>query len=314
MLNTLPILTTPSWRPRQAAGQFSELPGIVQWQCQLLHRASDVAATLVLSTIPSEPQWQRQLLQQYRSSLSLREQQRLDGFKRPLPQLAFLLGRVLIRHLLATYLGRAPADIAIALSRNGKPYVVGTDWHISISHSQQMVAVVLAPYPMGIDLEQHAHLAKMLPQADLYLNPQAAQDIWQAEQPLDRLACYWTALESSVKILDSSLLPLRQHISLSRPFDAGRHHPPLLLTELSFTPPWQAPPTWQRCQQFVWCSAFACSSAPSLDVMAFDIEALDRPLPTDRPPLPTGLHYISAALADTLRLTCCLTTTDARYA
>jgi phosphopantetheinyl transferase len=305
-LMPLSIVTRLPWQASQTPWPLAELTGILHWQCQLQRHNNDSATTILLSMIPTEPQQQSHLLQRYRAMLSQREQQRLDGFKRPLPQLAFLLGRVLIRQLLAKQLGRAPADIAIALSRNGKPYVVGTDWHISISHSQQVVAVVLAPYPMGMDLEQHVNLVKLLPQADVYLNPMAAQDIWQAEQPLDQLACYWTALESSVKLLDSSLFPLRQQIRLSRRFDAGRHHPPLLLTDFSFTPPWQAPPKWQRCQQFSWRSAFSCSSPTSLDVAAFD-----RSTPTDRQLLPTELHYISAALADTLRLTCCVTTIDA---
>ena len=73
----------------------------------------------------------------------------LNTFKSEYRKLEWLTTRVLLKRLLA------PAEaISIAYDKNGKPTLVNSSFSISISHTKNFVAVLIAKSPgVGIDLE-----------------------------------------------------------------------------------------------------------------------------------------------------------------
>ncbi|WP_027669455.1 4'-phosphopantetheinyl transferase family protein [Rheinheimera baltica] len=146
--------------------------------------------------------------------LNASELSRYHRFTRSLPQRTFLLTRLLLKTALASRLGRAASNIHLAASKNGKPYIEDeTGLQLNISHSGKALAVAIADCNLGIDVEDHLKLQKVLPLAGQYINDQAASDIACASNAalaLDRLTLYWTTLESLVKFQDSSIFKVRR--------------------------------------------------------------------------------------------------------
>ena len=65
-----------------------------------------------------------------------------------------ILGEYLAKRLLAERFKKQPSDFIIQSDENGKPYVQNVSCHISISHSENMVAAVVSDRPVGIDIEK----------------------------------------------------------------------------------------------------------------------------------------------------------------
>lgn len=144
--------------------------------------------------------------------LNSAEQSRYHRFTRPQPQRTFLLARLLLKTALASKLGRSASEIHLAASKNGKPYIVDeTGLQLNISHSGKAVAVAIADYNIGIDVEDQHTLQKVLPLVRQFINDEAAADIAAAaDMAMDRLTLYWTTLESLVKFQDSSIFKARR--------------------------------------------------------------------------------------------------------
>jgi phosphopantetheinyl transferase len=89
--------------------------------------------------------------------LSPEERRRSDGMKHPLVADRFVLGRILLRRVLARYLDEDPADLAFQYNANGKPEIVDPSgpkisFNLSRSASKNVLAVAAAP-AIGVDLE-----------------------------------------------------------------------------------------------------------------------------------------------------------------
>ncbi len=89
--------------------------------------------------------------------LSPEERQRSDGMKHPLVADRFVLGRILLRRVLARYLDEEPADLAFQYNANGKPELVelsGPKISFNLSHSASNIVLAVAAAPaIGVDLE-----------------------------------------------------------------------------------------------------------------------------------------------------------------
>ena len=89
--------------------------------------------------------------------LSPEERQRSDGMKHPLVADRFVLGRILLRRVLARYLDEDPADLAFHYNSNGKPELVdrsGPAISFNLSHSASEIILAVAAAPaIGVDLE-----------------------------------------------------------------------------------------------------------------------------------------------------------------
>lgn len=72
-----------------------------------------------------------------------------QALKSPQRCLHWLAGRVLLRKLMGT-----DKYIDLHIDDYGKPFLVNSDYKISISHSGNMVAVMLSKYECGLDIEE----------------------------------------------------------------------------------------------------------------------------------------------------------------
>jgi 4'-phosphopantetheinyl transferase len=116
-----------------------------------------------------------------------------DSLTNPLKRLEFLAGRALIKALLARW--TVPYH---GLRKNafGKPFLIGSDVHISLSHSYPYVAAILHRCKnVGIDLEQPK--TKLLRIAPRIL---AAIELKDAGEDVVKHCVYWCAKETLIKI------------------------------------------------------------------------------------------------------------------
>jgi 4'-phosphopantetheinyl transferase len=116
-----------------------------------------------------------------------------DAIINPLKRLEFLSGRVLIQSLLKNW-GVEYAGITKNIF--GKPFLLDSDIHLSLSHSYPYVAAILhRKNEVGIDLEQPKE--KLLKIAPRVL---AAAEMKDAGSDVVKHCIYWCAKESLIKI------------------------------------------------------------------------------------------------------------------
>ncbi len=137
--------------------------------------------------------------------LPAHEQNEMQGFKQVSRQRRFLLSRLLLRQMLSVLLPGEEPHFTRAPS--GRLLLAGdSGWHISLSHAETGIAVLLAQAPCGIDIEAPRRVA-MEKIAARYFSAQENQDL-QAAAAADRPALFfrlWTLKEASVKALGEGL-------------------------------------------------------------------------------------------------------------
>jgi 4'-phosphopantetheinyl transferase len=88
------------------------------------------------------------------------EWKRWEGYRRDADRERFLVGCVLAKAALARYAGLRPADVRFdrtcsqCRKPHGKPAFAGYGLGHSVAHSGDLVAVAVAGYPVGVDVEQ----------------------------------------------------------------------------------------------------------------------------------------------------------------
>lgn len=108
-------------------------------------------------------------------------------------QIEFFCSRLTIKYL-ADKLGIR--YLGIKKDEYGKPYLVGSDWQFSLTHTIEYIAVVMhETRALGIDMEQPSE--KLLRIAHKYLSKTERTD---ANEDLDKLCIYWSAKEALYKL------------------------------------------------------------------------------------------------------------------
>lgn len=111
----------------------------------------------------------------------------------PQKQIEFFCSRLTIKFL-ADKLGIR--YLGIKKDQYGKPYLVGSDWQFSLTHTIEYIAVVMhETRALGIDMEQPSE--KLLRIAHKYLSETERTD---ANEDLDKLCIYWSAKEALYKL------------------------------------------------------------------------------------------------------------------
>jgi hypothetical protein len=89
-------------------------------------------------------------------ALSDDERERAAGFHFPIHQQRYVIGRGLLRSILARYVGETPSSLAFTCSHWGKPHLAGsTALHFNFSHSEDLgLIAVRRAGPVGIDVER----------------------------------------------------------------------------------------------------------------------------------------------------------------
>ncbi|MVM39423.1 4'-phosphopantetheinyl transferase superfamily protein [Spirosoma sp. HMF3257] len=90
----------------------------------------------------------------------------------------------------------------------GKPSLIGTPWHISLSHTSGWAAAVLhQTRPVGIDIEPiREQFRRVVPRV------LSADEIAHADNNPNRLAVYWCAKEALYKLYGKRQLTFREHL------------------------------------------------------------------------------------------------------
>jgi len=93
----------------------------------------------------------------------------------------------------------------------GKPFLAGSSWDISISHSHGLAAVAAAPTPIGIDVQKLTPNITRI--AERYLSPGEMAAI-RYRHRLDYLHIYWCAKEAMYKAYGKKGLSFRLHLQV----------------------------------------------------------------------------------------------------
>jgi phosphopantetheinyl transferase len=154
--------------------------------------------------------------------LSTAEQWRTQSLHNPLLRKRFVITRNLLRQLLADCLGLSAELVPIGRSATGKPFLAFTDrglaanrsagparhdnWHFSIAHSEESLALAFSPAAIGVDIEcqrQHDWMAL----AKRFFTK--SETDWLMTLPSDEgyegFLRLWTLKESLVKWQDSTI-------------------------------------------------------------------------------------------------------------
>ena len=124
----------------------------------------------------------------------------------PIRQAEWIIGRVLVKSLCEKfeieYRGVSKHD-------NGKPYLEGSNVHISISHSFPIAAAMIhLEKPCGIDMERPREKHKLVKAK--YLHPSEME----FQEDLNKLCSIWCAKEVIYKIFGRRFLSLKDEIKV----------------------------------------------------------------------------------------------------
>ena len=123
------------------------------------------------------------------------------------PRRRFMTSRILLRRLIAAYLGDEPQGVKFAYGTSGKPFLVRTPadlpLHFNLSHSRDRVLIAIARTPVGIDLETPRRLGDFEGLAQRFFSPGEVRALARipASQRLDAFFACWTRKEAYLKLI-----------------------------------------------------------------------------------------------------------------
>lgn len=125
----------------------------------------------------------------------------------------FLAARRLTRAIFSKLLGINPDQIDLAVDENGKPFLPGKDFHLSIAHSGETVAVAISRSHVGLDLETERPVDGHA-LATRFFSPEEA--VFLRDNPDPSLFFrFWTCREAAVKADGRGLSKLLGQIRVS---------------------------------------------------------------------------------------------------
>ncbi|WP_165851822.1 4'-phosphopantetheinyl transferase family protein [Chryseobacterium pennipullorum] len=117
-----------------------------------------------------------------------------------------LLGKVMLLHGLRTYYNIIDAELR--KTPNNKPYLKDNPVHFNISHSKDLVACVIAKFPVGIDIE-FCDPSINFQDFEFQMTPAECVQICKSEDKIKSFFTYWTAKEAVIKAHgDGIMIPL----------------------------------------------------------------------------------------------------------
>lgn len=101
--------------------------------------------------------------------LSPEEQHQWGAIQQPGRQREYLLGRVLLRRLLAERLRCPATELRFCSNAHGKPTLCDNSWQFNLSHSGDWLALALCQQgPLGVDIEMGLRRRQILPLAQRF--------------------------------------------------------------------------------------------------------------------------------------------------
>jgi len=150
--------------------------------------------------------------------LSEEEQARGDRYIRSADGVRFMVGRAVLRLILAQYLGLKPGEIVITIGEFGKPYVSKSinvnNLTFNLSHSQEMCLLAVSRgREIGVDVERLRDDVAVEDLATRYFSKEEIAELQALPNALRRLGFFlcWTRKEAYVKAKTLGLqIPLDQ--------------------------------------------------------------------------------------------------------
>jgi len=145
--------------------------------------------------------------------LSDTERRRYHSYTDPLPARQFLVGRALLRLVVAERVGGTPNDIVVHLNghrtpeSHGKPTLPGTGLHMSLSHSGPHIVLAVADVAVGVDVQTVVHDVNLDRIADLVLTTGERRGLREMPQHQRHHAFtrIWTRKEAILKATGDGL-------------------------------------------------------------------------------------------------------------
>lgn len=101
----------------------------------------------------------------------------------------------------------------------GKPSIRESDFHISISHSQQKAAAIASPHAVGIDIQHWVPRIERL--APRFLSPEELESLAEGpEERLFQIHVLWSGKEALYKAYGKKALDFCRHLSI-KPLPPG---------------------------------------------------------------------------------------------
>jgi phosphopantetheinyl transferase len=150
-----------------------------------------------------------------RSAISLREGEEAlyNLFVAESRKKQWLAYRLLVKKLLE------PDEFPVEYDSSGKPFLAGSDFHISVTHTDDLAAVIISRHAkVGIDIERiRMRIEKV---KDKFLSEKEALLIGK-ERDLEQLTLAWCAKEALYKLYGKRNLDFRENICVEIPACAG---------------------------------------------------------------------------------------------
>ena len=129
----------------------------------------------------------------------------LASIKHPQKQIEFFCSRLTIKFL-ADFLGIK--YLGIKKDEHGKPYLVGSTWQMSLTHTSNFVAAIMHPTKaLGMDMEKPSEKIRKI--AHKFLSE---SEITTANNDLEKLCIYWSAKEALYKLYGKRKVIFHEHL------------------------------------------------------------------------------------------------------
>ena len=136
------------------------------------------------------------------SGLSPEEYRHWHEIRQPGRQREYLLGRVLLRRLLAERLHCPAGSLAFHIGEHGKPMLCNHHWQFNLSHSGEWLVIALCEEgPLGVDIEMGLRHRSILPLAKRFYAPSEYQWLNALPREEQHSAFYrlWSRKEAVLK-------------------------------------------------------------------------------------------------------------------
>jgi 4'-phosphopantetheinyl transferase len=154
-------------------------------------------------------------VEELRSAIRLREGEETlyRSFVAESRKKQWLAYRLLIREMLK------PDEFPVEYDASGKPFLAGSDCHISVTHTDDLAAVIIGRHAkVGIDIEKiRPRIEKV---RDKFINTEESLLIGK-ERELEQLTLAWCAKEALYKMYGLRNLDFRENMNVEVPACAG---------------------------------------------------------------------------------------------
>ena len=145
--------------------------------------------------------------------LKAREEELYRSFVAESRKKQWLAYRILIRKLLE------PQEFPVEYDEVGKPFLAGSHYHISVSHTGDLAAVIMSSKgKVGIDLEKIRPRIENV--KDKFMNDYELGRLIQGHE-LEQMTLTWCAKEALYKLYGIRTLDFRHHMTVEVPARTG---------------------------------------------------------------------------------------------